>query len=129
MKVINIPEYSNVTFDLENIVNASAGDYSLKIKLLRSDRKSPEEITLPISIISNASGTQKNNAAKLSVAENPALKNSTINTTKKRLLDLPSLNRTGIVYESSSAKARNLTVYFLIAALAILLVILILKKL
>jgi len=129
MKVINIPEYSNVTFDLENIINASAGDYSLKIKLLRSDRKSPEEITLPIAVVGNASENQEKNTAKLSIAENPGLKNATINTTKKSLLDLPSLNRTGIVYESSSAKARNLTVYFLIAALAILLVILILKKL
>ena len=140
-KTINVPEYANITFDLENIVftDTEPGEYSLKIKLLRSDRKTPKEITLPISVIAarQGSGESKDEeGVALSITENKDA-NSTSNRTveKRKLFEFPEeLNASRMhdvqtVYESSSAKARKLGVYFLILVLAMVLVALVLKKL
>ncbi|MBW2971428.1 hypothetical protein KY359_00180 [Candidatus Woesearchaeota archaeon] len=137
-KTINVPEFSNVTFDLENTAIAPAGDYNLKIKLLRSDRKTPVELTLPVEVRSNDSSdthddSEGKNKELLIKNDDLPLQNNVSNSTltKRKLLSFldPEKNESGVVYESSSAKARRLTVYFIIAALALVLVALILKKL
>jgi hypothetical protein len=130
-KTINLPEFSNVTFDLENVVNATAGEYNMKVKLLRSDRKTSEEMTVPITVLGGSIAEAREVGEKLSLGNIKGDDTKSANTTpqKRQLLNLSSQDDSKPVYESSSAKARNLTVYFLIAALAILLVMLILKKL
>ncbi|MBU2560889.1 MAG: hypothetical protein KKD17_01230 [Nanoarchaeota archaeon] len=138
MKTINIPEFSNVTFDLENKAIAPPGDYSLKIKLLRSDRKTPKELTLPIRVEGNGSsnppGISEGGKRVLSIGSDGGPDSgSTENSSaaKRRLFSSinPDKNASSVVYESSSAKARKLTVYFLIGALSLILVALVLKRL
>ncbi|MBW2997501.1 hypothetical protein KY349_04140 [Candidatus Woesearchaeota archaeon] len=135
-KTINVPEFSNITFDLENTVDADPGDYNLKIKLLRSDRKTPKEITFPLSVVGN--NTQDNNDVnntKLSITKNFDSDANITDPKKAEKRSLFASNRTdnssqpGTVYESSSARARKIAVYILILLLALLLVALILKRL
>ncbi|MBW2967790.1 hypothetical protein KY362_04850 [Candidatus Woesearchaeota archaeon] len=68
-KRINLPQFSNVTFDLENIVDASPGNYSLKVKFLRTDRKTPFEITRPIVVIDGDAGDDADEDKDKSTAE------------------------------------------------------------
>jgi hypothetical protein len=142
-KTINVPEFSNITFDLENIVNAPPGNYTIKILLLQSDRKTPEELKLPVTVHSAAViydsaekkiSAEKNSESPLMIKENSESKKT--NSTSKRTLFSPLtsfsvLNETSprLVYESASARARSFLVYFLIATLLLVLVVLILKKL
>jgi hypothetical protein len=150
-KTINIPEFSNITFDLNNTVNAKPGDYSLKIRLLRSDRKSEEEITMPIVVVGEANekkdiipnedmvGGKKDTMkdAKSSTAQKNVINtdqnraNSASASGKRTLLSSFSVANVSEepVYLSTTAKAGKLAVYFLIAALTILLIILIFRKL
>jgi hypothetical protein len=129
-KSINLPSFSNITFELENTVNASAGDYTLKIKLLRSDRKTADEVNLPISVEGDASApTGTKQPLSLVTGKAVAVKNISSYPEKRKLLDFNQSNRSGVVYLSSSAKAGKLTVYLMMLVLVILLVILIFKKL
>ena len=135
-KIINVPEFSNITFDLENTVDAEPGGYNLKIKLLRFDRKTPKEITLPLSVIGNSNDNRNNvDNTRLSITKKF---DSDANATESKKAEKRSLfesNRTGVssqpvtVYESSSAKAGKLAVYMLMILLALLLVALLLKRL
>jgi hypothetical protein len=134
-KSINVPEYSNITFDLDNIVNATGGEYILKIKLLRSDRKAPTEINLPI-VVSGSSSKESSDLTGLSVLDNNDEEKIAGNSSpKKKTLFSSGKNSSGNIsiqggiYESSSVKARNLAVYILIGVLALILVVLIFKKL
>lgn len=129
-KSINLPSFSNITFELENTVNASAGNYTLKIKLLRSDRKTSDELNLPISV-EGVSAEAKETKQPLSLVTGKAIavKNISSSPEKRKLLDYNQSNASGVVYLSSSAKAGKLAVYFIILVLVILLVILIFKKL
>lgn len=135
-KKINVPEFSNITFDLENTVNADAGEYNLKIKLLRSDLKTPKEMTLPIIVTGNESQSQENDNTRLSITENIDSKSNFSDQKQPEKRSLFSFqNKTDsssgpqTVYESSSARARKIAVYVLILLLALLLVALVLKKL
>jgi hypothetical protein len=139
-KTINLPEHSNVTFDLGNTVHAQPGEYSLKIKFLRSDRKTPKELTFPITVDSNSSKTDtlsaKSNKLTAANADDntqtpPATgKDSNSSTAKRKLFSSTPKNSSGqTVFKSSSAKAKGLAVYFLIAVLALILIALIIKKL
>lgn len=49
---VNFMQYSNVTFDLANTLpeDIEPGDYKLKIKIQRSDRKTADEITRNITV-------------------------------------------------------------------------------
>ena len=136
-KQINVPAYANVTFDLENTVKSLPGNYTLKIKLLRSDRKTPFEFNLPLSVTGSNKLDVSNNT--LSIANtNYGLSNRTNESAikKRSLFSVGSSgNATGAIgsgvalFESSSAKAKKLTIYLLLAVLTLILVIIILKKL
>lgn len=140
-KMINVPEHANITFDLENIVDLSTepGDYKMKIRLLRSDRKTPKEITLPISVTATGQGTgerNKESRVALSINENKKSELVDNHTIEKRtLFEFPEkLNASKMhdlqtVYKSSSEKARKLGVYFLILVLVLVIVALVIKKL
>ncbi|MFH1063980.1 MAG: hypothetical protein V1729_02790 [Candidatus Woesearchaeota archaeon] len=133
MKRINLPAFSNVTFDLENVVDASDGEYSFKLKFLRSDRKTSEDITLPIRVIE--AGSEDTIAqTKNAVSEYPDARSGAgtqaDSTARRTLIDSDVTGGEGsVVYQSSSAKARWLIPYLLIALLIILLVVLVLKRL
>jgi len=141
-----VPEYSNVTFDLENKVNQDTepGEYRLKVKLLRSDRKTPKEIILPVSVRASGISAEKRGAKQenstLSVVQ--ANQDESLNiqegvsdnsaTGRRRLFGFPKMsNESNMkkVYESNSEKARGFAVYFLILVLALILFALIAKKL
>jgi hypothetical protein len=149
-KTINVPEFSNITFDLENTVNAPAGDFNLKIKFLRSDQKTPKEITLPITVTNNNQNSSQddtednktdnkkdnkdNNLLSTIKNTNPYSNNKTNQSVAAKrslfsFLNLKNNQSEEIVYESSSAKARKLIVYILILVLTLVLVALIMKKL
>jgi hypothetical protein len=148
-KTLNVPEFSNITFDMENTANAPEGDYNLKIKFIRSDRKTPKEITLPIKVQENAgdednkgdeeaqsSGSDHVSEGKkknllIAINEDSDTDNTNKSSPKKRsLFSFSDENNSANepIYESSSAKARRLTVYFLILVLALVLIALILKR-
>jgi len=130
-KIINLPSFSNVTFDLNNTAQASDGNYSLKIKLLRSDLKTPKEFTLPVRVTNSLSDDYNLSSSLPLLTEDQEPDNNT-STPERRTLSASNLsagNRSGIVFESSSAKARKLTVYFLIGLLVLILIALILKRL
>jgi hypothetical protein len=134
-KSINVPEYSNIKFDLDNVVNASDGEYILKIKLQRSDRKTPTEINLPV-VVSGRSNKDTSDLTGLSVLDKKDVGNDVGNSSAKKKTLFSSgknssgnLSMEGGMYESSSVKAKNLAVYILIGVLALVLVVLIFKKL
>lgn len=129
LKTINFPSQSNVTFDLTNTAIAEQGEYSLKVKLLRSDRKTAKEFTFPLRIQENKDDYYKNiNTSSLSTT--PVASKPDPRTTKRQLTRSNiSGNRSGVVFRSSSAKARHLTVYFLIAVLVLVLIALVFKRL
>ncbi|MBN1544728.1 hypothetical protein JW898_04670 [Candidatus Woesearchaeota archaeon] len=137
MKTVNVPEFSNVTFDLENTVIAPPGDYSLKIKFLRSDRKTPKETTLLIRVEGDSSsdfpGISGGGNSALSIENGGGPDSGTAENSsavKRRLFSSGTSdnNSSSVVYESSSAKARKLTVYFIIGALSLILAALVFKK-
>ncbi len=126
---INLPAFSNVTFDLDNVVDAAPGEYLLKLKFLRSDRKTPKEITLPIRIVKDGDPIP-HAEAKAAVSTSAEAPDKTAKSTRRTLSDSDVTgNDESVVYRSSSAKARGLIPYLLIALLVILLVVLILKRL
>jgi hypothetical protein len=137
-KTINVPEHSNITFDLENKVDLATepGDYSLKILLLRSDRKTPKDITLPITV-KPSPGKGDESAASTTAAlqiDDSTTNPSNVNNTaeKRKLFDFPeelNASKMSMVFQSSSARAWSIAVYILIIVLALILVALVLKKL
>ncbi len=124
---INLPAFSNVTFDLDNVVNASAGNYTLKVKLLLSGRSTPKEFSIPLKVISDSSGSIRS-ANKITSA---AVTDSSVSNASKRKINTSNVSSSnqGVVFRSSSAKARDMTIYFLIILLALILVILLFKRL
>lgn len=137
-KTINVPEHSNITFDLENAVDPATepGDYSLKILLLRSDRKTPKDITLTIKVKSNAGkGNESTGSASaaLQIGDSTTGLSKVNNTAEKRsLFDFPeelNASKMSTVFQSSSARAWSIAAYILIIVLALILVALVLKKL
>ncbi len=129
-KVVNLPSFSNVSFDLANTAIAQEGNYSLKIKLLRSDRKSPKEFTFPLRLkTENIQGGDNNIEITVKNKLNDSTKYNSIVTKRTLTKSNISGNRSGVIFQSSSAKARNMTVYFLIAVLVLVLVALVFKRL
>ncbi|MFC1741230.1 hypothetical protein ACFL3V_01710 [Nanoarchaeota archaeon] len=137
-KAINLPEFSNVTFDLENTATAPDGNYTIKFLFLRSDRKTPKEMKFPLVIHSTNTTNEQTSSLSIekqaaSTSEEQQNQTDTSRFAKKRTLSTSNITnktRSGEpVYMSSSAKARKLTVYFLIAVLALILVALIFKRL
>ncbi|MBW2964097.1 hypothetical protein KY363_01435 [Candidatus Woesearchaeota archaeon] len=140
MKTINVPEFSNVTFELENTVAAPEGNYSIKIKLLRSDRKTAEELTLPLQV-SAFNRAEDGESDKRTESESKGLSGGILSVTGNAVKNISSRrtlftsnvsNQSGsgdIVYLSSSAKAQRMAVYFLMAVLILVLVALIFRKL
>ncbi|NQU79204.1 hypothetical protein HQ545_05555 [Candidatus Woesearchaeota archaeon] len=132
-KVINLPAQSNITFDLENTVNASPGNYNLKIVLLRSDRKTPHEIKIPIELIEDDIDVKdrpvmKGPVAIISDTEDILSKGATLSIDSK----IPARrlsNESYVAYESTSVKARKLSIYFLIAVLSLILIAIVMKRL
>jgi len=135
-KTINLPAFSNVTFDLENTVIAAEGDYTLKIKLLPSDRKTPKEFTFQISVKGNVSGIEKivKDQKTPLVSSVSGNNKSSLNASKEQLrrklvTGNVSSSKPSVVFKSASMRSRDMVLYFFIVALAILLVILIFKRL
>lgn len=155
-KTINVPEQANITFDLENVVDpgTAPGDYRLKIRLQRSDRKTPDEITLPVSVVEcgetgdrggpggdsvegSGSGSggvpgRDSGSAALNIDESATGSSGSDSAAeKRRLYDFPEeLNASKMdrVYRSSSAKAWGLAAYFIIGVLLLVLAALIMKR-
>lgn len=150
-KTINFPEHSNVTFDLENIIDPGAdpGEYLIKVKIQRSDRKTPVEMKREIRINSDEKILDEELSSESiipSVTDDKLKVNSANYTPSKKEIVVSPLTITGnsvidyineseqntsgqIVFQSSSAKAKNLVTYFLILLLAVILIAVALKKL
>ncbi len=137
-KSVNLPSFSNVTFDLENVVDADDGEYNLKVKFLRSGRKTSEEITVPLYVGAGSQGSISDKGSamgSLSVARTSGAETgdtSHKNESRRKLFSAEKKdgNRTsGTVFMSSSAKAGNLAVYFIMLVLALVLVALLMKRL
>ncbi len=121
------------------MVIASEGDYKLKLKFLRSDRKTPYEINVPLHVV--VSKVIKQKKIEINKSSNKYHKNTTkysdgfskvtgMVVAGKRILSTSNIsrNKAGTVFRSSTAKARSIAVYFLIALLTIVLIALILKR-
>ncbi|HII72256.1 TPA: hypothetical protein HA265_05880 [Candidatus Woesearchaeota archaeon] len=133
MKTINVPDFSNVTFDLENTVTAPPGDYSLKLKVLLPGVKTPKELTEDIRVL--ASSDREDDDDKSVSVLKISSENDTSDADKpkkiiqsRRLTPQDSTN-SSLVYLSSSAKARRLVPLFMIVALSLLLIGLIIRNL
>ena len=130
-KIINIPEFANVTFDLENTVSAPLGDYKLKLRILMPNIKIPKELTKDIRVIANPDKKQDPTAIKIN-SSNTKKPKKIINSQK--ISDLSSSNssnrsvNSSTVYLSSSAKARKLIPLGLIITLTLLLIGLIIRN-
>ena len=143
---LNLPESSDVTFDLENVVAAPPGEYIIKVKFLRSDRKTEQEIRQAI-LVRNATdrktgaedGIVASSGAKgsLLAVPRPVTGNDSdkgLSGIEKRALASLAGNgsnsdvSSGLVYMSSSAKARRIVGYILMVVLALVLVALLLKR-
>lgn len=142
-KTINVPEFSNITFDLENTVTAQPGNYTLKVLLLHSNKKTPEEFKIPVTVYSTAaisdfaqekSDAQENSKSPVLIKDETSQEKTNLTSKRKLFSPITSfsvLNETApkLVYESASARARGLLVYLLIATLLLILIVLILKRL
>jgi len=102
------PENSKDVELVNRVIEAGPGDYKFKIKIKHEDFINPKEITQDIRLIESEE-----------VTEQDFVENQTV---------IIRTREPKIVYESSSYKAKNKTVYFLMSALAILTLILLWKK-
>ncbi len=112
----------------------------MKLKFLRSDRKTPYEIKVPLrvaaSVVSDVientdSYTSSKDKQEINAVSSEGLNKITGSVVAgKRMLSTSNLsgNKTGTVFLSSSTKAWSIAVYFLIALLTIVLVALILRR-
>ncbi|MBD3313556.1 hypothetical protein GF345_03870 [Candidatus Woesearchaeota archaeon] len=110
--------------ELENVVEeADPGDYRLKIKILKDDLKTPVEFTKDISI-AEPEKEEKNKSISLEVK---AIVGSNSNNSEKdaKKEDKPGMGLTTgkTVYRSKSEKAGSMAIYFIIAALAVMIII------
>lgn len=128
MERVNVPAYSNITFDLKNLVDAETGDYNLKLKFLRTDRKTPKELTLPLRVEGDS---QETGVQKKAGLVSPKVRNESTVAQENRSLYSSDVSGPdeGVVYRSSSAIGRALVPYLLIVLLIALLIMLILKRL
>lgn len=161
LKKINFPSYSNVTFDLENTIDAETvpGNYSIKVKILRSDRKTPIELKQAIEVTAksesqidegqnisnnieqNKSSTDQSSADIINtpIPYSPSLKNitSTPLTITQNIISgsitADSDNQTnrsgGLIFQSSSAKAKLLIPIIFIFVVVAIAVAIALKRL
>ena len=136
LKTVNLPGFSNVTFDLENTVLAEEGNYSLKVKLLRSDRKTPEEFTFGVRVervaeIDLGGEPETGVVGGLEMGSSEMIfsgESGFGSPVGERVIVDSNVSRGGVVFQSSSAKARGLIVYFLIAVLALVIIALVFRK-
>ncbi len=133
-KEINIPPHSNVTFELVNTVLADPGNYSFKLKILIPPNKLPKEITRPVVLFDI--NENSDDASALSIKHHLSI--SDAHHTSKDLFGSRVLSGSGtlasdsvnssLVYLSSSAKAKRLLPFLIILALALLLVVLVIRN-
>jgi hypothetical protein len=147
-KTINFPEHSNITFDLENIIGPGTepGDYTLKISILRSDRKTPVELKRTITVTANdtvnRTATGRDDASTDIKASSPSSASPDYTPSKKNITLTPltvtgaagfdplnETNNSGTTYLSSSAKAKNLVVFIMMIVIAGIAIAVVLKKL
>ncbi|MFC1723139.1 hypothetical protein ACFL0V_03290 [Nanoarchaeota archaeon] len=122
-KTINLPPYSNITFDLDNKVNAPPGEYSVKLKILFPKNKLPKEMTKTITVIPI-------NTSDRHIDLKPDFVSSNNSHTPKKIISSRKVNssNSSAVYLSSSAKARRMIPLLIIIALALLLIVLFIRN-
>lgn len=151
---VNFMQYSNVTFDLENTLpdDIEPGDYKLKIKIQRSDRKTADEMTKNITVYiesgnktanteeddgKDSKSSQDNSesqddgksesksSAKQDEAQIIKSKPKPTNTT---MIESENPDEDDVLYLSKNAKTMKSIPYFLIGFFTILVVYLVSKK-
>ncbi|MBT7903369.1 hypothetical protein HN587_05895 [Candidatus Woesearchaeota archaeon] len=119
-KDLILPKFSNVSFTLNNSV-IKAGMFKLRIVINSSNRKTPYLLTKELIVIpTNNSLNKLNNSLNLD--------QHIIDFKSKFPANFSKMNSSDS-YRSSSAKARSLLVFIFILLFAVLLVLLIFKKL
>jgi hypothetical protein len=121
--IISLPPESEKTITLENnLLNVTSGEYGLKIKILREDRKTPYEITENITIPLIAL-KPKSNPEIVILSEQLSVKNISQLESNKQERMYPEMNKTkerkneitgDIIYESSTEKLKGYGIYFLL---------------
>ena len=101
-----------------NIENISGGEYKLKIKILRDDRKTSDELTEELFI---------HDKSKLILTEEQQLELSAPNTMVKTNELIKSgfarpMPTTNVIYESSSEKMKNTTLFLVVFASLLILI-------
>lgn len=143
-KIVNVPDFSNVTFDLSLEVDASPGDYKLKLKVVLPGRKTPKELTEDIRVLaSSPDDTTDTKEASQGLKITSGAKDGSDNTkdsapkkiiSSEKVLSMNSSvnvsdsSGSGIAFLSSSAKARRLVPFLLIIALSLLLIALVMRN-
>ncbi len=131
-KTINIPEYSNITFFLENTVDAPPGNYSYKLKLLLPDLKLPKELTKTITVLSSE------DEKSLTISRKTQTDMLSLDDIDKKIISSKKVSSSNnsdelddgsLAYLSSSAKAKRLIPLLVIVSLAALLIFLVMRNL
>ena len=141
-KTISISNFSNVAFDLENVVDATPGIYKLKIKALKKGIKTPKEFTLDIEVVEileqNVLENAESNSSLITNSSNTTSQPSKTNNKKEVIIsnvkplqinnmESNESNKSSS-FKSSSAKAKDLSFYILLGVFTLILVGVILKK-
>ena len=96
LKIVKLPANGNIKFELINkVTDAEPGDYKVKVKIKRKDRKTPEEFTKDIKLLANP---------KHELTEE---------TTSTGLEGITG----GVIYEGSDIKAYRYGLYFFVLTL------------
>jgi hypothetical protein len=141
-KSINLPAFSDVTFDLENTAY-SAGNFTLKISLLRSDRKTPVEFKRSLFVVGLSTSDDPGDGKDSDTMSEDIDNKTSASQSKKNItlspLSVSPLSITGdavynlesgdVAYRSSSAKGKDIVLYIILFALAAIVIAVILKKL
>jgi hypothetical protein len=110
---MTLPKESSSTIELRNSLDEediAPGDYKLKIKIKKGDRKTTDDFTSTIRLLD----------------EDVKKKETSVNNTKINLGN--SLISGNLIYESSDLKTKNLGIYIFIIALLLIIIILLLRK-
>ncbi|MFC1753145.1 hypothetical protein ACFL96_07085 [Thermoproteota archaeon] len=109
------------TVEINNVIEeAEPGEYKFKVKIQKDELKTTTDLTEDIYISEKFSETNKSISFEIMalVGSNNST-NKTANTTKQKKIPTGK-----VIYQSSSAKAKNLAVYFIIGAVGVMLLIL-----
>lgn len=122
---LSLSKGSSAIAELENIVlDAEPGDYKYKVRIRKDNQKTLQEITRDVAIEETEETIQNQTLALLTETESEETEETSAKKGKVTQTNIVPFK----IYESSTVKARNLVVYFLLILFALVAVVTVWKK-